>query len=243
MENVVDKTIIIPDVHCRNFYKPALEIKDSKIVFLGDYMDPYPQEGFSSENGLANLEEIIDFKKANPDRVTLLIGNHDINYFWQQNWASRYNRFLSTDIHHLFDENLELFEIYKVLDGVLFTHAGVSKGWCDYCDIKDPIKSIDEYWKEFLKDPFNESNLPLFDCGYARWGAQPYGGPFWNDLNEYKEENPVGFIQIAGHNQLKATGSIFKLNDYIQIKGKPICCCDSRAIFVYENETLKKYEN
>lgn len=32
---------IVPDVHCRSFYKPILQIKDKPIVFLGDYMDPY----------------------------------------------------------------------------------------------------------------------------------------------------------------------------------------------------------
>lgn len=81
MENVIDSIIIISDIHCRDFYKPALKIKDKPIVFLGDYLDPYPWEGFSFENGLANLEEIIDFKKQNPDRVTLLLGNHKISIF------------------------------------------------------------------------------------------------------------------------------------------------------------------
>lgn len=36
---------IIPDIHSRNFYKPILENKNDKIIFLGDYGDPYPHEG------------------------------------------------------------------------------------------------------------------------------------------------------------------------------------------------------
>lgn len=38
MEN---KIYIVPDVHCRNFYKPILRIQDEPVIFLGDYMDPY----------------------------------------------------------------------------------------------------------------------------------------------------------------------------------------------------------
>ena len=37
----MNNLIVVPDVHCRNFYKPVLEITDKPVVFLGDYMDPY----------------------------------------------------------------------------------------------------------------------------------------------------------------------------------------------------------
>ena len=72
--------IIIPDVHCRSFYKPILNIKDKPIIFLGDYMDPYYWEGFTDEEGIANLEEIFDFARKNKN-VKLLIGNHKLSNF------------------------------------------------------------------------------------------------------------------------------------------------------------------
>ena len=50
------------------------------IIFLGDYLDPYAHENISQEEALANFKEIIAFKQANKDRVTLLIGNHEIHY-------------------------------------------------------------------------------------------------------------------------------------------------------------------
>lgn len=77
----MERIIIVPDVHCRDFYKPVLKMKDVKIVFLGDYLDPYQYENLSFEKGLENLEEIIQFKKNNPDNVTLLLGNHKISKF------------------------------------------------------------------------------------------------------------------------------------------------------------------
>lgn len=67
--------LICGDIHCRDFYKPILNIKDRPIVFLGDYMDPYKFEGTNDMNGIANLEEIFDAARSN-DNITLLAGNH-----------------------------------------------------------------------------------------------------------------------------------------------------------------------
>ena len=49
------KVLIIPDVHCRDFYIEPLEkyFKEvDKVVFLGDYLDPYYYEGFTREAGI-----------------------------------------------------------------------------------------------------------------------------------------------------------------------------------------------
>ena len=57
---------IIPDIHGRVFWKKAVDSasKDDTIVFLGDYLDMY-------------WVDSMDFKKSNPERVVLLLGNHD----------------------------------------------------------------------------------------------------------------------------------------------------------------------
>lgn len=37
---------IIPDVHGRPFWRDAvLDVDTTPVVFLGDYLDPYPQDG------------------------------------------------------------------------------------------------------------------------------------------------------------------------------------------------------
>ena len=43
---------IIPDVHGRQFWKDVIPRKDEfeKIIFLGDYLDPYGFEGISNLN-------------------------------------------------------------------------------------------------------------------------------------------------------------------------------------------------
>lgn len=235
----MEELIIVPDVHCRDFYKPVLNIKDKPIVFLGDYLDPYPWDGFSFEHGLENLEEIIQFKKNNKQRVTLLIGNHCFNSLWQKNWASRFVP--SKKAFALYNENLNLFDPYKVIDNVLFTHAGISVGWLKTNNIEDPIKEIDKEWNEFLLNPTEESYLPIFDCGQIRGGFSKYGGIFWNDLRENNYVNPIDYVQIFGHTQLSFTGDTFDM-DKEPFKGKPRYCCDSRSIFIYSNNQLTRYE-
>ena len=73
--------IIIPDVHGRRFWRDAVKgHEEDKIVFLGDYVDPYEWEGITPGDAFLELKDIIAFKKAHPDNVTLLLGNHDLGY-------------------------------------------------------------------------------------------------------------------------------------------------------------------
>ncbi len=71
--------IIIPDVHGRRFWRKAVEGLDTpgheedRVVFLGDYVDPYPWEGILPGEAVKELEDIIALKKRNPDRVVLLL--------------------------------------------------------------------------------------------------------------------------------------------------------------------------
>ena len=73
--------LVIPDVHGRSFWKEAVDKHPTlPIIFLGDYLDPYAREHITPDEALANFKDIIAFKQANNERVTLLIGNHEIHY-------------------------------------------------------------------------------------------------------------------------------------------------------------------
>lgn len=69
------KIMIVPDTHGRDFWKQAIDSDADKIIFLGDYLDHYPDES-TYYHDIANFLEILDFKKNNPDKVILLLGNH-----------------------------------------------------------------------------------------------------------------------------------------------------------------------
>ena len=75
------KWIVIPDVHGRKFWRDVVKgNEDERIIFLGDYLDPYSEEGITPEDAYNELLDIIAFKKEHPDNVTLLLGNHDLGY-------------------------------------------------------------------------------------------------------------------------------------------------------------------
>ena len=79
-ENKDIKVLIIPDVHGRDFWaEPVMANLDKEIIFLGDYLDPYPQEGISKERAIEVFDEILGLAREHKN-ITLLIGNHDGGY-------------------------------------------------------------------------------------------------------------------------------------------------------------------
>ena len=78
--------IIIPDIHGRTFWKDAVKQarEDEQVIFLGDYMDPYPQEEISFEQTTSNLKEIISYKKENMDKCVLLLGTMTLSTYMGQ---------------------------------------------------------------------------------------------------------------------------------------------------------------
>ena len=42
--------VIIPDVHGRPFWREAVRLRpEEEFIFLGDYLDPYPDEGITGD--------------------------------------------------------------------------------------------------------------------------------------------------------------------------------------------------
>ena len=249
-----DKIYLISDIHGRDFYKPILNIKDKPVIFLGDYLDPYKYEDITDEHAIENFEEILDFAKSN-DNVTLLVGNHDESFLWSFMGFERTDSKYYKDLHRLYRDNVKLFKPCLKKYGVLFTHAGVSKGWIDTMNREFEQKeasfrltqdNIDTYIvNEFEKELKFETAVDhmwdhylrsqIFCIGYSRWGDAPYGGPFWSDFNdEYWDPEGWNLIQIFSHTQRAITGTLgINGNGY---------CIDSRAIFEYDikNEIVFK---
>lgn len=70
--------MVIPDIHGRKFWREAIEnnlSKVDKVIFLGDYFDPYNESNLE-EDIIMMMEHIIKLKLNEPDKYILLIGNH-----------------------------------------------------------------------------------------------------------------------------------------------------------------------
>ena len=129
----MNKILIVPDVHGRTFWKKAKDLINEvdKVIFLGDYLDPYTHEYILKKDALSNFHDILAFKKEYPDKVILLIGNHDYNYWpkYKEYYGCRRDNERFDQISELFMNNLDDFQLSYKIENYLFTHAGVLDYW------------------------------------------------------------------------------------------------------------------
>ena len=213
------KILINPDIHGRVFWKYSIEHKDEfdKIIFLGDYLDAYSPDLLLKEED--NFKEIIQFKKDNPDKVILLLGNHDCHYINDKIYeASRYNSFKHDSYQKLFLDNIDLFQLIYIYDKYLFSHAGVYQKWMDLNKLT--LKDLLDYDLDKLSKSLNWID-------YFRGGFYDVGSCIWADIRDSGTEKLLkGYYHIFGHTQLKFNLSTSKLS-----------CLDCRIPFSLDSET------
>ena len=232
--------LLIPDVHGRHFWegpvKETLENTDAKIVFLGDYLDVYPQEftetyGFkldvyTQENydkiykllddTVDMFGKIIELKKKYPERITLLVGNHDCGYAVGHNICNtRSDKKNGSRIRQMFDENRGYFQLAdesRIADKhFIFSHAGINKTYADRCfgeeANEDTVVTLfnDAWWGNNygIMDSLGEYSL------YRGWGGGDYGSLVWADAREWFQEQRMSDVKneaygyaVVGHTHL-----------------------------------------
>jgi len=231
----MDKILIVPDIHGRKFWEPALNF-DGTVVFLGDYTDPYGYEGFTYEDSLQVMNKVIDFKKANPERVTLLVGNHELHYYDKKYECGRFSDDYYEAYHKLLTgEDANLFQLCKQIDNYLFIHAGIVKAWYD--SHVEELKKLGETLEEQVNNLFRTNPDAFYEASFYRGGWSEAGSPLWADVHELIEE-PEHFdpdiIQIIGHTQLRTDEPMIKEKFFL---------LDNRRLYLLENEEIKLYED
>ena len=222
-----EELIIIPDVHGRDFWRDAVrENPGGRFIFLGDYLDPYGDEGVTLPEAFRGLQEIVSLKEAHPDRITLLWGNHDLHYLYPELMGSRYDWTHAERNARFFSDHQALFSMaYETRVAgrrFLFSHAGVGKGW-----VLGNWPSL--HMDELSAGLFNEmTGHPSFmsalgEASAYRGGDNPYGSMVWADCLEQEEtENRLpGIVQIFGHTRMEAP---WNLDDKVY-------CLDCRRCF------------
>lgn len=193
------KIVAIGDVHGSDRWKHIVEQHpDDRIVFLGDYLDPY--QYVQEEELVRNLQLIISLKKEKPDSVVLLLGNHDLHYFCEDiAFGSRFNVRMMDVYFHLFLENLHLFQNAYQVGKTIFTHAGISHEWF----VDDFKGNLDMSIAEQLNHPEPSQLEALYRVGGERGGSSLLpGGIFWADRRELSR--PLsGYRQVVGHNRVE----------------------------------------
>lgn len=220
------KILVLPDIHGRQFWrKPCENVEQyDRVVFLGDYLDPYDFEGISVEDAIDNFKDILLMAKDN-DKVVMLLGNHDMPYYSKMYYGfnayhHRHSTMRHKEICEIFKEYEDRFKVAHVEDDVLFTHAGCLRTWLSYAFEKKYDEEID--LNELCLDINSLLNdrdglLKLYMYTHVRGGWDPFGSCIWADISEtywdmaniLSEEQRQYAIyqvkQIFGHSlQLKA---------------------------------------
>jgi hypothetical protein len=262
------RILVIPDIHGETFWrKPVQKYIDQvdRIVFLGDYLDPYPEEGkeYLPQGLFDNLMDIIDLKRNYMDKVVLLKGNHDQHYasemFRELACGSRCDTTNWSIYNAVFVRNQELFKLVHLEDinGIpyLFSHAGLTLNWINkvnssiwkLADNKISVADPDIIERINELDDNDEGQELLSIIGRYRNVIGPRSGSIlWADIEEHAiPDAPKAYglnkvFQVVGHS---------RLNDkYDKVEFDNLVLIDSQQCFMIDEDidekivSLKEYE-
>lgn len=260
------RIMVIPDIHGRLFWKNPIEkymVDVNKVVFLGDYLDPYEDEERIPDDIYGNLMEIIDLKLNNPEKVVLLKGNHDQHYaserFKELAGGSRMDQQNWNKYHQAFNDYKDLFQIahLELINKVpyVFSHAGLTLFWLKKVndnlwhlpDNKVSIKNSDiiERINQLDDDGKGQDMLAVIGS-YRSWFGEKTGSVLWADI----EEHSIPYAPKAyGLNKVFQVFGHTKLNEnYDKIEFDNFAMIDSMQCFIVDEDmkenilSIKKYE-
>lgn len=227
------KIVAIGDIHSKNIWKEIVNknMDADRIIFMGDYFDCF--ENYETTIQANNFEDIVAFKKANPEKVILLFGNHDYHYLsFIDDQYSGFKPSSKPLYSSLLDAALKASELQMAYaeDGYLFTHAGVTKTWCKNNDI-DLSNIVDSINDLFITKPRQFGFTPPDRISYSPYGDNVTQTPIWIRLTSLRNDKVDGWKQIVGHTVQKQFNEE-QLNE-------PITCIDwldyVRRYLVIEN--------
>lgn len=259
--------IIVPDIHGRTFWKKleSVNVEDYDVIFLGDMCDVYQFDRIKEDDAVNNFKDIIEFKKQYPNNVTLLLGNHDLEYFADIT-SCRMDLKNKDEIKKLFTDNLSLFDIgcYREINGkkYTFTHSCILKGWVDFVNkhFGDDLnfKKCDTIEKliDKLNGMLHNNNMDgISKCmnmvSYMRSGRFAYGSPVWahwNEIDNYGYEYDE-YYQVFGHSQQFSREMIDEINTvgYTDKLAEPVitkwfACLDCKQMFTIIDNKVEKFK-
>lgn len=255
------RILVVPDVHGRTFWKgPVKKYIDQvdRIVFLGDYLDPYRDEGeaHTPERVYDNLMGIIQLKLDHKEKVILLKGNHDQHYssrlFYDLARGSRCDKINWDKYHKVFNQNKNLFQLayLEVVNGIpyVFTHAGLTVYWLNKVnskvwglsdrdisianqDIIDQINLLDD-------DGLGQEMLSIIGKSRSLFHGEKTGSVLWADIEEHPMAKPPKaygldkVFQVFGHTRLDVINSDMVSSDHLVM-------IDSQRCFII-NESIEQ---
>ncbi|TSJ40960.1 metallophosphoesterase [Mucilaginibacter corticis] len=196
------KHIVIGDLHGRDSWKQINFSKYDGAVFLGDYVDSFKRSDQMIPN---NLRAIIALKKLYPQKIILLLGNHDVQYLHYPKYhCPGFRLSMQPALSALFQDNRHLFQIAYQRRNFLFTHAGITNRWF-YNFRRSFAYSLLYRTGDTIADTLNRfetqtENSTIYSYSRYRTGHDSDGGPLWADYLETFHDSLNGYHQFVGHN-------------------------------------------
>ena len=230
--------LVIGDIHGRDCWKNIVKSETfDKVVFIGDYFDSFNITPIDQEN---NFKEIIQFKRDYPDKVILLIGNHDFHYLSniKQDYSG-YQFVKAWDYGFIMDElykNQEIQACYRY-NNFIFSHAGITETWARNFNLNTNIDNIEnEVNTLFYRSPISFGFVHGVCTGYGNSIEQ---GPLWVRPKQLNSDSTDG-IHVIGHTH---NSQIEITNNYINVDTLPyqylIIDNDEIKIKDYDKKTKK----
>lgn len=216
---------ILGDIHGRRIWRDILEKETpDQVVFLGDYVTSHdPQVKPSTQ--LRELKAILDLKESNPNNITLLRGNHDLDglgYLWAACYPEVPEEIGKTLSKPEFrDRFLALTQWVCELPAgrYICSHAGLSRVWME--------DSMGMFMDSLDWDTLN--SIPpdgrFGFCPGNRWdtyGDSSTQSCTWIRPNALIHCAIPGYHQIVGHTQTWGPARKMKMDNKYDL-----WCCDA----------------
>lgn len=201
----MEKILVLGDIHGRTCWADIIKKENpDKVIFLGDYVSTH--ENISEERQCSNLEDILNYKEANPDKVILLRGNHDdqhLGYSWAE--CSGYFDEVSKYMESIKDRFLADTQWVYVEGNIIFSHAGISKTWFNNFAFED-INLLNNCEPS---EKFGFTPNSFYDY-YGNSITQPC---VWIRPQALVTDALDGYIQVVGHTPVETITNTKSIKD------------------------------
>lgn len=199
--------MVIPDAHLRTWViRHGVELADKlfcdKIILLGDYFDDWDAVDVMYRNMIEYLKEVM---KKNPGRIIPLLGNHELSYLGFP--CSGFNSIIAREVADYLEKDQRFLWCYAE-DGILYSHAGFTKGWLANNNLMSRQTYRNHLGKEngphLCEEALDKiTNIQQFaQVGTVR-GGNTFPSPVWADATELLADRAGNFTQVVGHTPMK----------------------------------------
>lgn len=203
---------VISDLNNKTIWKKFINNKSvDEWIFLGNIIDIKHRDDIDSSK---NLDQVLQLKIDNPNKITLLLGNNELSYL-DTRFRRGYQHLAEiSKFSHLLRLNKSLFKIAHSIQNYLFTHAGVCEEWLT--EVTSELETCG-FPKAGLSNALNKMNdkdyMQLHRIGKGNGGYYNCGGITMAHKDELFTGIIAGWHQIVGHTPVKEITTYTKIKD------------------------------